>query len=71
MISVCDEYIEKNKPWELAKNNPEKFNSIINDLLATIKEISNLLKPFIPETSEKILKQIKENKKGETLFPRL
>ena len=71
LISVCDEYIEKNKPWELAKNNPEKFNSIINDLLATIKEIANLLKPFIPETSEKILKQIKENKKGETLFPRL
>ncbi|MBU2472853.1 methionine--tRNA ligase [Patescibacteria group bacterium] len=71
LIGVCDEYIEKNKPWELAKNNPEKFNSIINDLLVTIKEIANLLEPFMPETSEKILKQIKENKKGETLFPRL
>jgi len=71
LIGVCDEYIEKNKPWELSKNNLEKFNSIINDLLATIKEIANLLKPFIPETSEKILKQIKENKKGGTLFPRL
>ncbi len=71
VISVCDEYIEKNKPWGLAKNNQEKFNQVISELLSAIKEIANLLKPFIPETSEKILKQLKQNKKAEALFPRL
>lgn len=71
LISVCDEYIEKNKPWELRKNDEKKFKEVISDLLISIKEITILLKPFMPETSEKILGQIKQNKKGEALFPRL
>lgn len=71
LISTCDEYIEENKPWELQKSDEKKFKEVISDLLISIKEITNLLKPFMPETSEKILEQIKQNKKGETLFPRL
>lgn len=71
LISACDEFIEKNKPWELQNSDKEKFKQIISDLLISIKEIANLLKPFIPETSEKILKQIKQNKKTEALFPRI
>jgi len=71
LISFCDEYIEKNKPWELIKAEPEKFKQIISELLITLKEITGLLEPFMPETSEKILKQIKQNKKTEAMFPRL
>ena len=71
LISFCDEHIEKNKPWELIKNNQDKAKKVLGQLLTTIEEIANLLGPFIPETSEKILKQIKQNKKIEALFPRL
>ena len=71
LISVCDEYIEKNKPWKLIKAEPEKFKQIISELLITLKEITGLLEPFMPETSEKILKQVKQNKKTAALFPRL
>lgn len=71
LISACDEYIEENKPWELQKNDEKKFNEVISDLLISIKEIANLLKPFIPEAADKILEQIKQNKKTEALFPRL
>ena len=71
LISFCDEHIEKNKPWELIKNNQDKAKKVLGQLLTTIEEIVNLLGPFIPETSEKILKQIKQNKKIEALFPRL
>jgi len=71
LISFCDEYIEKNKPWQLIKNDKEKFKQIISELLITLKEIAFLLEPFMPETSEKILKQIKQNKKTEAMFPRL
>ncbi len=70
LVSFCDEYIEKNKPWEIDKES-EQFKNIISELLITLQEIANLLKPFIPETSEKILEQIKQNKKTEALFPRL
>ncbi|MEA2113374.1 MAG: methionine--tRNA ligase [Patescibacteria group bacterium] len=71
LISACDEYIEKNKPWELRKNNEKKFNEVISDMLVSIGEIADLLKPFMPDTAEKILEQIKQNKKSEALFPRI
>lgn len=71
LISFCDEYIEKNKPWELIKSDQEKAKEVLGQLLTVIEEIVNLLGPFMPETSEKILNQIKQNKKTEALFPRL
>lgn len=70
IISACDEYIENNRPWQLIKKNSDEATRVLSGLLATIKEIALLLKPFLPETSDKILNQLRENKKL-TLFPRL
>jgi len=77
LISFCDEYIEKEKLWDKSEN--QKTNILY--LLYTIGNVANLLKPFLPETSEKILKQLglkeKESewifniKKSESLFPKL
>ena len=67
LISFCDQYIEKERPWE--KSGPEK-DSVINNLLFTIKNIAEMLEPFLPETSEKIFQQLK-TKKSEPLFPRI
>ena len=64
LISFCDKYIEKERPWET------KSTEIIGDLLLAIKDIAELLKPFLPETAEKILKQL-EKQKSEPLFPRI
>ncbi|MCK4473926.1 methionine--tRNA ligase [Candidatus Parcubacteria bacterium] len=66
LISFCDKYIEKEKPWEKKSNQL----SVINNLLLTLTSIAEMLKPFLPETSENILKQIK-TKKSKPLFPRL
>ena len=71
LIGACDKHIEDNKPWKLIKNNQTKAKSLLLELLITLKEITSLLEPFMPETSEKILTQIKQNKKTEALFPRL
>ncbi|MFH1714179.1 MAG: methionine--tRNA ligase [Candidatus Nealsonbacteria bacterium] len=64
LISFCDRYIEKEKPWET------KDKKVINNLLKALGEIARLLKPFLPETSEKISEQLK-NKKSKALFPRI
>ena len=69
-ISFCDEYIEKNKPWELAKSDKKKLEQVLSNLLYCISEIADLIAPFLPETSEKIKTQIKTGK-SEILFPRL
>lgn len=71
LISASDEFIEINKPWKLIKTDQVKFKQVLSELLAILKEITILLQPFLPTTSEKILKQIKLNKKTEVLFPRL
>jgi methionyl-tRNA synthetase len=64
LISFCDKTINDEKPWE----NSDKKIDIISDLLSTLKEIAKLLQPFLPQTSEKILKQL-ETKESEILFP--
>lgn len=49
-IDRCNEYIQKNKPWET------KDKKVLYQLANAIKDIAILLSPFIPETSEKISK---------------
>jgi len=76
LIGFCDKYIEKNKPWSLdPAQDKEKINKVIADLLFALNEIVKLLKPFLPESSEKILKNIRQlaekTKKSKPLFPRL
>ena len=71
LISFCDKYIEKERPWEKS----EKQQLTINNLLFAIVNIAQLLKPFLPETSEKIFKNIRQlaekTKKSQLLFPRI
>lgn len=75
MISFCDKYIEKEKPWEATEESRKK--EIFSNLLYSLKVISQLIEPFLPETSQKMKIQLGENgeifnvKKGEPLFPRI
>ncbi len=66
LISFCDKYINAEKPWE----GKESSSQVVSDILFTLDKISDLLLPFLPETSEKIKKVI-GIKKSEILFPRL
>jgi len=54
LISFCDKYIEKEKPWEKTANQ----QSAITNLLLALTHIAHMLKPFLPKTSEKIFKQL-------------
>ena len=67
LISFCDKYIEQKRPWEKSKNQL----SVINNLLFALASIAQMLKPFLPETSEEILKQLETKQKGKPLFPRV
>jgi methionyl-tRNA synthetase len=64
LISFCDKFIQEKKPWE------KKEKKVVSDLLITLKEISKMLYPLLPETSERILKQI-ETQKMRPLFPKI
>jgi methionyl-tRNA synthetase len=64
LISFCDKFIQEKKPWE------KKEKKVVSDLLLILREISKMLYPFLPETSERILKQI-ETQKMRPLFPKI
>lgn len=69
LIALGNKYIDSKKPWAL-KPESKEFKQIIGSLLFFISNIGTLLSPFLPETSEKISKQL-ENKKISILFPQL
>lgn len=59
LVSRTNKYIDETMPWQLAKNNEkEKLESAMYHLIENLRKISILIKPFMDETSENILRQI-------------
>ncbi|MDO8498499.1 MAG: methionine--tRNA ligase [bacterium] len=68
-ITEADKKINEEKPWELSE---EKVKPILEDLISRIQQIAFNLKPFLPETSEKIISQFSGTIKSQApLFPRI
>lgn len=57
IISSANKFINEVQPWTL-KEKKEELASVLNTLAETLRVISILLFPFIPETSEKIQSQL-------------
>lgn len=70
-IQTADLRITQQEPYKVVKTNPVEGKAMLQMLVNDIFEIAEVLVPFMPETSEKILVAIRENKKPENLFPRL
>ena len=69
-VQNLDKKINDEEPFKLVKVEPERGKLMINELVRELYHIAETLAPFLPATSEKIKKAIKENKKPENLFPR-
>jgi methionyl-tRNA synthetase len=70
-IAELDRTIQTKEPFKLVKFDAEKGREIIKELAVQLKHIATSLAPFMPETSQKILDLIKENKAPEApLFMR-
>ena len=70
LINESDKKINQTKPWALSKNDAKP---ILEELAESIQEIAYNLKPFLPETAQKIEKQFKGPKitSQKPLFPRI
>lgn len=70
-IKSLDKYINEEEPWRITE--AEKLKQVLQTAVNKIRQISEELKPFMPDTAEKIEKQFKGPKiKSEApLFPRL
>ncbi len=73
IISRTNKFIDETSPWILSKENKvEELQTVMYYLVENLRKIAILLKPFMPDTSENIFKQIgivKEDlKKWDTLY---
>ena len=60
VLRASNKYIDETAPWILAKNEKERENleTVLYNLLESIRVCASLLEPFLPDTSEEILRQI-------------
>jgi len=58
ILRWSNKYIDDKKPWALAKENPEEIPEVMYNLLERLRIAAWMLKPFMPETSDKIFTQL-------------
>ena len=64
LISRTNKYIDETMPWALAKeDNKEKLESVMYHLIENLRKIAILIKPFMNDTADNILRQIGVNDK--------
>jgi methionyl-tRNA synthetase len=64
LLRRANKYIDETQPWILGKDESQKprLNTVLYNLMEVIRMASVLLKPFMPETGEKIQQQINAQK---------
>jgi methionyl-tRNA synthetase len=60
LITAANKHIEDTAPWKLSKDesNKEKLDSVLYDLIESLRLISVFINPFMPDTSLKILARL-------------
>ncbi|HKC92976.1 MAG TPA: methionine--tRNA ligase [Nitrospira sp.] len=60
LVGLCDEYIDKAAPWQLAKNQEDRprLRTVLNTTGRALRLLSVLLHPYIPNTAEQLNRQI-------------
>ena len=60
VIGRANKYIDENEPWRLAKDEARKprLARVLYNLLETIRISAGLLRPFMPETADEIMRRL-------------
>ena len=62
LIEIGNKYYDERKPWIQKKENIEEFNNTIYTCANVIANLSNLLEPIMPQTSNKLREYLKIEK---------
>ncbi len=70
-LGAIDKHIDQHSPWLIKDKG--KLQGVLQEEVDELRKFTNKLKPFLPETTEKIEKQFKgpKIKSEKPLFPRL
>ncbi len=53
-VRGLNQYIDEEKPWSLAKSDPEHLREVLAYQVSCLLEIADLLAPFMPQTADRI-----------------
>jgi methionyl-tRNA synthetase len=73
-IKGLNQLIEEEKPWVLAKEDPEHLAEVLKHVVSDLLQIASLLLPFLPTTAVKIAQTFADgqvNPEVGILFPRV
>jgi methionyl-tRNA synthetase len=72
-IGAANKYIDSAAPWTLAKEGKDtKLDSVLYSLFEAIRQVAVMITPFMPETGQKMFRQLGlANKKDLTLITSL
>lgn len=72
LISKANKYIDETAPWALSKQGDiEELKSVMYNLAEALRKIAIMLKPFMQETSSKMLEQLGIKDKNAELWESL
>ena len=65
LLRRSNKYIDETQPWILGRDESkkERLGTVLYNLLESIRIAAVLLEPYLPETAEKILKQLNTEKR--------
>ena len=58
VIADANRYVDAQAPWALAKTDPVRRDTVMWVLAETIRRVTLLVQPFMPESASKILEQL-------------
>ena len=65
LFKRCNKYIDETMPWALAKDpeKKERLSTVLYNLVESITIGASLLAPFMPETAQRIFKQLNSSER--------
>ncbi len=67
VIGRVNKYIDTTAPWVLAKSDTDRLATVIFHIVETLRIVSGLIWPFMPESAEKIQDQLGLTRKGKAV----
>jgi methionyl-tRNA synthetase len=58
VIADANRYVDAQAPWALAKTDPARRDTVLWVLAETIRRVTLLVQPFMPDSTAKILDQL-------------
>jgi methionyl-tRNA synthetase len=58
VIADANRYVDAQAPWALAKTDPARRDTVLWVLAETIRRVTLLIQPFMPDSAAKVLDQL-------------